>query len=263
MPEAMRSFEYNGYLYTFIGWTTDEEASMNVDWTGTKFCQGSEYDNDYDWIMAHLFDFNSGVYEDLILYAVWSATPIGGATPNYEEEVAGGIVPGGDEPTPPDEEPPVENIEEHETPLEQFFSLFEPRDNTNTKCWALLNLICVVLTVYTFLPLHGLRSKFRRRKTIKDLYEAYPDVYDLKGFTRSFRVGLIMEFLISVLAVVAFILTEDLKTPMVLIDKWTLLMVLIFFVCWLVDVRFLRYRGDKHDNSGTNPGASSPTAAVG
>ena len=30
--------------------------------------------------------------------------------------------------------------------------------------------------------------------------------------------------------------------PMVLIDRWTPLMLIILIVCWIVDVRLMRYR---------------------
>ena len=123
------------------------------------------------------------------------------------------------------------------------FLRLQPRASRGRDSWALVNLICLLLTVYTFVPLHRLRSKYHRRKLIKDLAEADPYHYDLKKFTRHYRIGIGTELIDSVLAVIAFILTEDIRLPMVLIDRWTPLMALIFVICWALDVRLFRYRG--------------------
>ena len=48
--------------------------------------------------------------------------------------------------------------------------------------------------------------------------------------------------LIALLALIAFILTEDMRLPMVLIDRWTPLMIVLLLIEWLLDVRLIRYR---------------------
>ena len=45
-------------------------------------------------------------------------------------------------------------------------------------------------------------------------------------------------------AVIAFILTEDMRLPMTLIDKWTPLMLILLVICWVLDVRLMRYRDE-------------------
>ena len=45
-----------------------------------------------------------------------------------------------------------------------------------------------------------------------------------------------------IVAIIAFILTEDMRLPMILIDRWTPLMILLLAICWIVDVRLVRYR---------------------
>ena len=67
--------------------------------------------------------------------------------------------------------------------------------------------------------------------------------YQVKKFLRRFRTGMVIEVIDVILAVLTFIWTEDLRTPMVLIDRWTPLMILFFAICWFVDVRLARYRG--------------------
>ena len=66
--------------------------------------------------------------------------------------------------------------------------------------------------------------------------------YQLKKFLRRFRLGIGLEALDVVLAVIAFILTEDMRLPMVLIDKWTPLMLILLGICWVIDFRLARYR---------------------
>lgn len=59
---------------------------------------------------------------------------------------------------------------------------------------------------------------------------------------QAFRIGFIAEILTVVIALITFILTEDMRLPMILIDRWTPLMVLFLLACWIVDVRLMRYR---------------------
>ncbi len=66
--------------------------------------------------------------------------------------------------------------------------------------------------------------------------------YRLKRFTRRSRSGYLAELITAVGAVVLFILTEDIRLPMVLIDKWTIFHLLIMALCWIIDVRLARYR---------------------
>ena len=144
-----------------------------------------------------------------------------------------------------------------------------PPDNPKTgqflgnNAWALLNLICVVLTVYLLVPVFHLKDKFGRSKLMKQLngaagetYVEYEDaetdgseddgpLYRVKKFLRRLRAGVGIEVLTAALAIIAFILTENLRNPMVFIDKWTPLMLGILLVAWIIDVRLARYREDK------------------
>ncbi len=66
--------------------------------------------------------------------------------------------------------------------------------------------------------------------------------YQVKTFVRRFRIGIAIEVLDVVLALIAFILTEDMRLPMVLIDKWTPLMLFFLILTFAVDVALARYR---------------------
>ena len=174
-----------------------------------------------------------------------------------------------------------------------IIDFFDPDKGNGTPAWALVNLICTIITAYLFLPLLHLKAKFGRIKKMKKFNEekfslmdaedldaeqteerdliydfaveekqkssdaavTRADIseddfgsavdalyYHVKKFVRRFRSGFGLELLSVIAAVVAFILTEDMRLPMVLIDKWTPLMVLIMLLCWGFDTRLMRYR---------------------
>ena len=144
-------------------------------------------------------------------------------------------------------------LDDLQTPLANLFRRFQPTGGSfGLRVWALLNLICLIITLYLLLPIMHVKAKFRRKKqmlNVNGLYdeEKEEDVYNTKSFVRRFRTGLVLEIIVCVLAVIAFILTEDIRLPMVLIDRWTPLMILLLLICWILDVRLIRYRS-KCDN---------------
>lgn len=189
-----------------------------------------------------------------------------------------------------------ESIEDNGVPLIDFF---QPTGSSyGWDAWALLNLICMLLTIYLFLPVLHLRAKYRRRRLMRNANKmkvgladgAEPEDYDLlleyerilheaERIRRKARHGLaplsesesevtesdreeaverlywrqgrfgsrlhggvVAEIVVSVVAVIAFILTEDIRLPMVIIDRWTPLMIVLLALCWFIDVRLIRYR---------------------
>ena len=182
-------------------------------------------------------------------------------------------------------EPVLADIPEPPVPM----AIFQPAGNRfGDRAWALVNLICLILTVYLFLPLLHLKDKFGRAKMMKKINEAKKELrtaeeltaleakekeriektamesrdpagsepvtekefdsavekiyYKISKFLGRFRIGLLLELLLSVGAVIAFILTEDMRLPMILIDKWTPLMVLLLAACWGTDIALIRCR---------------------
>ena len=177
-------------------------------------------------------------------------------------------------------------------PLAPYTARFQPRESRGVPAWALVNLICLIVTVYLFLPLLHLSAKFGRRGKMKsfnrgklalreagelneeqrrdrelilrrvlmarrqrgesanpndvtkaDFAEAVGSLYyHINKFTKRFSAGLAMELIISALAVISFLLTEDMRLPMVLIDRWTPLMIALMLLCWTTDVWLVRYR---------------------
>ncbi|MBR0206686.1 MAG: sortase [Clostridia bacterium] len=197
-------------------------------------------------------------------------------------------------PTPGPKSTPRPSVSPTPTQEPTIIDRFEPRGQ-GRAVWALVNLICLIITIYLFIPLLHLKAKFGRARLMGKINEnksqlrvmqqiseeEIPDktrleqlvqearqklaergvevptgeaqedefdtsvetlFYKLKRFKRRFRWGLVLELIFAVLALVAFILTEDMRLPMVLIDKWTPLMIVLMMIVWVLDVRLIRYR---------------------
>ncbi len=206
----------------------------------------------------------------------------------------------GDTPDKPDTPKPDNNPDNPITPDEKdkdedgkvdITDSFVPGGSSyGREAWALVNLICLIITVYILIPIFFLRKKYGRihkmrkvNKSKEALFEAQdmsPEdwtererimrvatqksengyvskdkfceaveelFYRLKAFTRKFIAGIILEVLLSIASVIAFILTEDMRLPMVLIDKWTPLMLILMIGSLLVDFILTRYKKSKKD----------------
>lgn len=137
---------------------------------------------------------------------------------------------------------------------------------TESRHWAFLNLICVLLTIFNFLPIFKINKKFRQRKYSKDFIRRIEDYSKIKeengetviylvkkinknlhNFIKRMNIGTAAELILSVAGIAAFLLTENIRMPMVMSDGWTWLMVLILAVSLISDFVFFRYFG-KHPN---------------
>ena len=143
--------------------------------------------------------------------------------PEAGPEVEPEVTPEEPQPAAPDAGP-VEEIADEETPLAMG------------GAWALVNLILTVLTVLgSILLLIGYIGKKQKEHEdengnviLNAEGEAETDNIKKKGGWR------LASIIPAVAAVIAFILTENMRLPMVLVDKWTLLMVIIALVQLLV-----------------------------
>ena len=142
--------------------------------------------------------------------------------------------------------------------------------------WSFLNLMCVVCTFLTLLPLWALGRKYGQlsysRKTIRRLEKqaeendrntqtdqndpeqetTHPEqavTDDLKHFLRKCRIGILLEILILIAAVIVFLMTEDLTGRMGIRDRWTGWMILIAAAALLADFICLRYRGKRPEET--------------
>ncbi len=130
--------------------------------------------------------------------------------------------------------------------------------------WALLNLICVFLTLLTLLPVTQIRKKYRQYRVAKKICEQlkhYSSVektmdYDeeneiqkirkqLNFFLKKIWIGFGIEIVVFLLSIIVFLRTEDIHKRMILRDQWTGWMILIFAIALLVDFILFRYRGER------------------
>ena len=76
--------------------------------------------------------------------------------------------------------------------------------------------------------------------------------FKVKNFTRKFIAGIVLEVIFVIAGVIIFILTEDMKLPMVLIDKWTPLMLLILAGSVLAELNLTRYKRRRKEDKEEN-----------
>ena len=100
--------------------------------------------------------------------------------------------------------------------------------------WALINLICTLLSLYILLPLLGMKSKFARVSELQSR-ESNELSEDESRYLRRFTLGLTVEILAGILAVVIFALTQNLGSRMLLVDGYTPLMAALAVACGAVD----------------------------
>ena len=85
-------------------------------------------------------------------------------------------------------------------------------------------------------------------KVIEKGHVDFGDIPTSKGNIENYKgYQNMVEILDVIAAIVVFILTEDRRLPMILIDRWTPLMVLLLLICWIADIRLMRYR-DRIEN---------------
>ena len=134
-------------------------------------------------------------------------------------------------------EPEPEVIEDEETPMAPM----------PTGAWALVNLILMLLTVLaSLLLLIGYLGK--KKHTERDEYGNKRIDYtrNKKGFWR------VASLIPAVAAVIAFVLTENMKLPMIMVDRWTLLMAVIAVLQLIVAVMSKKQKESQDDENEAN-----------
>ena len=162
----------------------------------------------------------------------------------------------------PDPKPGSDEIVIPDPPIPT--SPFAPKDS-GLKVWSLINLICMLSTLYILLPILHIKDKFKRKQMMDEINQSKYDLiyddeasgteksrimayaqtlvngevggetveqavedlnYQVDRFDKRIKIGTIGEIIITIGSIVLFFLTEDMRLPMVLIDKWTPLMIL-------------------------------------
>ncbi len=110
--------------------------------------------------------------------------------------------------------------------------------------WALINLIAAVVSV-----LLGVVLVLSKNKKDKDEDEEEQENEDEEEVKRHKR-WKVVSVVDAILAVLVFIFTENMRLPMVLVDKWTMLMVLFAVVSVISLVLGRKYHEDEEDEEG-------------
>ena len=155
---------------------------------------------------------------------------------------------------------PSEQITENETPkAESEPEVIEDEETPLAPmaggAWALVNLILMLLTVLASLLL--LLGYLGKKKYAKEdeygnaLHDANGnEIIDYtrnkKGFWR------VASLIPAVAAVIAFVLTENMRLPMIMVDRWTLLMVIIAVVQLIVAVLCKKKKESEEDENQAN-----------
>ena len=114
---------------------------------------------------------------------------------------------------------------------------------TRKAHWALINLIAAIGSV-----LFGLLLLLSKNE--KDNDNEDEEATDEEGTQKRNKVWKVVSLVDAIIAVVVFVLTENMKQPMVLVDKWTMLMIL-FTLISIVSFAFGR-KYHEEDNTAEN-----------
>ncbi|MBR5348546.1 MAG: class B sortase [Lachnospiraceae bacterium] len=160
------------------------------------------------------------------------------------------------EPTTPDGTVPPDTaagtgVNEKWPIFSKIFDWFMPGGSSYGRdAWAFVNLICLIITVYILAPVNMMKRKYGRIRKMRKVNEAKNEqIYDVEPFARKFHTGIAIEIVLTVLALIVFILTENMRLPMILIDKWTPLMLILMVGAWVADVLFTRYHRDERETA--------------
>ena len=124
---------------------------------------------------------------------------------------------------PAEEQPQVQEID-NAAKIETINEIKIPLAKTK-ETWALVNLICVVVTVVVslILVILGWYNRWRRRNI--ELDEKY--YHDYQFWLRNKIIFRIVNILIAIISIVVFILTENIFLKLVFVDRFTPLMVVL------------------------------------
>lgn len=153
---------------------------------------------------------------------------------------------------------PVYAIEEEKEPVIRKLTAAIGEMSYGSQ-WALLNLVCVLYTLFTLFPVFSLKRKYRQiyysKRKYRELSEQNSSdghlkkiCSDLRGFVRKMHLGIMLEALIVIASAIVFILTENISKQIILSDEWTWLMVVMAASALVTDFICFRYRGIRPDN---------------
>ena len=127
----------------------------------------------------------------------------------------------------------AEEIEEPRVPLatpvpEDIIDEPVPQAAPVAQTWALINLICAILT--TAVGLVMAVTFFKKKKEDEEAEETKAVTEEEEEEKSKRRIGKFFGLLPALASIITFILTEDMSAKMALVDKWTILMVVFLAV---------------------------------
>jgi len=161
---------------------------------------------------------------------------------------------------PPTEQPPIDDGTGIDSP---------PPSEGSTKAWALLNLIMVILGIVLGI-VTGIRVLLISQQEDEEMRDS--GIYENENFSREeYRhesrireefakirfIWLSVTLIMAIIAVIVYILTEDMRLPMVLIDRWTLIHAIILTI-EIVAVILAFRRGEYNDYNYENDSLNHP-----
>ena len=184
-------------------------------------------------------------------------TPAGPTTPTVPATGGPSVTAAPEATQAPAEEEIQEEIQEEETPLapeagegeEETIGEGETPLAGGNAAWALLNLILTILTALgSLILLIGYFIGRNRREEEDETTGETRTEYEVNrhGFWR------LVSLIPGIGAIIVFILTEDMSLPMVFVDKWTLLMVIIAVIQIVIAVLSMRNREEPDEDDQAN-----------
>ena len=138
-----------------------------------------------------------------------------------------------------------EHVDENETPLtngdvEVIKEHVTPKAKGTEANWAIMNFICMIITVLLAILLLLSKSK-NEEKLENDKTYSYDEEEDYQEEKRSLFIRS-LALLLAIISIIVFFLTEDMSLPMVIIDNWTIYMLCFAIVQLIVFILDRRWK---------------------
>ncbi len=118
-------------------------------------------------------------------------------------------------------------------------------EGLSNGAWALLNLIIAIFTLLLGIVLFV--TMFKRNKKAEEQPEEYVENDEVKRNPKSGLGWRVLAILCGILSPIVFLLTENILLPMIFVDRWTIVMVIILIV-QLAGMALLRHARNKEED---------------
>ena len=130
--------------------------------------------------------------------------------------------------------PAAVTIDENKTPMAAW-------GHGQTQYWSILNLLCLMLILYTTVPFTYVTDKFQRDRLMEDIRE-HTEIRvnrrKIRRFQEKKKLGTIVEAGLLIISVIVFLYGDSFHNPMTIINEYTPWMILLAGCTWLADITF-------------------------